>query len=78
MAKTIALLATLDTKGAEVAYMRDLIVARGHRALVVDYRPDRRTGDDSRTFPTAPVAEAGGKSLDELAPPRRSRRSRRR
>jgi uncharacterized protein (UPF0261 family) len=29
-------MATLDTKGVEVAYIRDLVEARGHRALVVD------------------------------------------
>jgi uncharacterized protein (UPF0261 family) len=36
MQKTIAILATLDTKAAEVAYIMDLIEARGHRVLVVD------------------------------------------
>lgn len=65
MAKKIALLATLDTKGVEVAYMRDLIVARGHRALVVD------TGliGEPATAPdisNRAVAEAGGASLDGL------------
>lgn len=65
MAKTIALLATLDTKGAEVAYMRDLIVARGHRALVIDSgligEPATKPDISNRA-----VAEAGGKSLDDL------------
>ena len=36
MVKTIGLLATLDTKGVEVAFMRDCIIEHGHRALVVD------------------------------------------
>jgi len=65
MAKTIALLATLDTKGAEVAYMRDLIAARGHRALVIDTglvgEPTTNPDISNRA-----VAYAGGKSLDEL------------
>jgi uncharacterized protein (UPF0261 family) len=63
--KTIALLATLDTKGAEVAYMRDLIAARGHRALVVD---SGLIGEPATTADVSnrAVAEAGGKSLDEL------------
>ena len=65
MAKTIALLATLDTKGAEVAYMRDLIAARGHRALVIDSgllgEPATKADISNRA-----VAEAGGKPLDEL------------
>lgn len=33
---TFVLAATLDTKGKETAYCRDLIVAKGHRALVID------------------------------------------
>ncbi len=65
MAKTIALLATLDTKGAEVGYMRDLITGRGHRALVIDSgvvgEPATKPDISNRA-----VAEAGGKSLDEL------------
>lgn len=35
-AKTILLIGTLDTKGHEYAYLRDLIERRGHRALVID------------------------------------------
>jgi uncharacterized protein (UPF0261 family) len=34
--KTIAILATLDTKAAEAALVRDQIVRRGHEALVID------------------------------------------
>ena len=33
-ARTIVLIGTLDTKGAELAYLRDEIVARGARTLV--------------------------------------------
>lgn len=65
MAKTIAILATLDTKGTEVAYMRDYVRARGHRALVVDSgligEPATEADISSRQ-----VAEAGGDSLDGL------------
>ena len=65
MAKTIALLATLDTKGREVAYIRDLIEARGHRALVIDAgligEPATRADVSS-----SKVAEAGGSSLAAL------------
>jgi uncharacterized protein (UPF0261 family) len=35
-AKTIAILATLDTKGAEAAYVAEQIAARGHRPLLID------------------------------------------
>lgn len=65
MTKTILLIGTLDTKGAECAYLRDLIRARGHRALVMDtgvldappFAPDIRAAE---------VAEAGGGDLDAL------------
>jgi len=36
MTGTILLLGTLDTKGRELAYVRDLIVRRAHLVLVVD------------------------------------------
>ncbi len=35
-ALTILLPATLDTKGKETGFCRDLIAARGHRSLVID------------------------------------------
>jgi uncharacterized protein (UPF0261 family) len=65
MAKTILLIGTLDTKGREYAYVRDLIRERGHTPLVLDagvlgeptFTPDS---------PAARTAEAGGGSLAEL------------
>jgi uncharacterized protein (UPF0261 family) len=33
---TIAILATLDTKGQEVAYMKSLLEAQGHSAVIID------------------------------------------
>lgn len=36
MAKTILLIGTLDTKGAEYTFVHDLIQARGHNTLVMD------------------------------------------
>jgi uncharacterized protein (UPF0261 family) len=64
-AKTVLLIGTLDTKGREYAYVRDLIRARGHKTVVLDagvlgepvFEPDS---------PAARTAEAGGDSLDEL------------
>ena len=35
-AKTIVIIGSLDTKGDEIACVRDHIAARGHRTLVVD------------------------------------------
>src|SRR6476469_3231386 len=65
MAKIVALLATLDTKGVEIAYMRDCIIARGHRALVIDsgLMGEAATAAD---LTNAQVAEAGGSSLQAL------------
>ena len=65
MAKTVALLATLDTKGVEIAYMRDCVIARGHRTLVID---SGLMGEAVTTadIPNTRVAEAGGSSLQTL------------
>ena len=65
MPRTILLIGTLDTKGTEFAYVRDLIRARGHDTLVMDagvlgdptFTPDIGAGE---------VAEAGGSALGEL------------
>ena len=65
MVKTIGLLATLDTKGVEVAFMRDCIIEHGHRALVVD---TGLMGEPACTadISNAQVAEAGGLALETL------------
>lgn len=34
--KTIAIIGTLDTKGAEIAFIKDFIKGKGHRALIID------------------------------------------
>jgi uncharacterized protein (UPF0261 family) len=62
---TIVLVGTLDTKGLEIGYVRDSIHARGHETIVVDagvLGEPRMKADISREE----VAEAGGKSLNEL------------
>lgn len=55
MTKTILLIGTLDTKGVEFAYVRDLITARGHRVLVMNagifeptFQPDISAEDVAR------------------------------
>ncbi len=65
MAKTVALLATLDTKGVEIGFMRDCIIARGHQALVID---SGLMGEAATVanLTNAQVAEAGGSSLQAL------------
>ncbi len=63
--KTIAVLATLDTKGAEADYLRDQLERLGGRAFVVDMgvigTPEARA-DATREE----VARAGGTPLDDL------------
>ncbi|HKS05378.1 MAG TPA: Tm-1-like ATP-binding domain-containing protein [Gemmatimonadaceae bacterium] len=62
---TVLLLGTLDTKGDEYAFVRDIIHARGHKTLVMDlgvqgepaFKPD---------IGAAQVAAAGGTPLKEL------------
>ena len=52
MGKSILVIGTLDTKGVEFGYVRDLILARGHRALIMDtgvagdppFKPDMSAG----------------------------------
>jgi len=65
MSKTILLIGTLDTKGVEFAFVRDLIVARGHQVVLMDvgvaadpsYSPQISADE---------VATAGGGRLADL------------
>ena len=65
MPETILLIGTLDTKGEEYTYVKDLIEERGHQVLMMDagvlgspaFAPDVTATE---------VAEAGGTSLEEL------------
>jgi uncharacterized protein (UPF0261 family) len=61
---TILVIGTLDTKAEEIAYIRDLVNARGHRALVMDagVQPPAWEPD----IPAARVAVAGGDTLAAL------------
>lgn len=64
-AKAVAVIGALDTKGVEVAYLRDAIEARGYKALVVDVgvMGGPATGAD---VGRAEVAAAGGAVLEDL------------
>jgi uncharacterized protein (UPF0261 family) len=63
--KTIVIVATLDTRGDEVEFLRQLIESKGHRVITVDVgvmgSPYMRAD-----FTREEVAEAGGKSLPQL------------
>lgn len=66
MTKTVVIVGTLDTKGKEFAFIRELIEKEGHKTLVVDFgvmgepafKPD---------IPREKVAAAGGGGLAVLA-----------
>jgi uncharacterized protein (UPF0261 family) len=65
VAKSIAIVATLDTKGDEAKLIRDYVAARGHRPLLIDtgvLGQPSPPGDVTR----AEVARAGGADLEEL------------
>jgi uncharacterized protein (UPF0261 family) len=65
MAKTIAILGSLDTKGPDYAFIKELIEARGHETLVID----TSVIDESHFEPDidrAAVAEAGGGDIETL------------
>ena len=65
MKKIIVCIATLDTKGHEMKFIKDIIERRGHKALIVDdgilgepaIRPDITREE---------VAIAAGTTLDEI------------
>jgi uncharacterized protein (UPF0261 family) len=63
--KTILLIGTLDTKGEELGYVRDLMMEQGFRVLIMD---GGILGDPALlpAIGAAEVAEAGGGSLEEL------------
>lgn len=65
MAKTVALLGALDTKGAEYAFVRECIQRRGHKTLLIDVgvlQPPAVKPDVWRQE----VAQAAGVDIDEL------------
>lgn len=65
MTKTLAVLATLDTKGAEASFLREQIERLGSRALVVDMGVLGTPGA-SADVTREEVAAAGGTPLDVL------------
>lgn len=63
--KTIAIIAALDTKGIEAAFIQSLINQRGHRALIIDVG----VMDDpviEADIPARQIAREGGAELQDL------------
>jgi uncharacterized protein (UPF0261 family) len=65
MDKTIALVGTLDTKGEEIAFLKSLILARGHKVIIADTgilgKPDIQANISRHE-----IAIAGGENIDTL------------
>ncbi len=65
MVKTIVIVATFDTRGDEVAFLKGLIEGKGHSVITIDAgvmgKPSIEADVGRRE-----VAEAGGKNLQEL------------
>jgi uncharacterized protein (UPF0261 family) len=65
MPKPIAIIGTLDTKGHEAGYIRDLIQARGHQTWIIDPGVLGQPAIDA-DFSREQVAQAGGAELADL------------
>jgi uncharacterized protein (UPF0261 family) len=63
--KSVAILATLDTKGAEVAFVREIVESLGARAIVVDTGILGEAAVPAEV-PRAEVAAAAGTTLPDL------------
>ncbi|MFH1115016.1 MAG: Tm-1-like ATP-binding domain-containing protein [Pseudomonadota bacterium] len=72
--KTIAILASLDTKGEEASFLRNLIEGRGHHALFVDTGTGRESSVKAE-YPAKEVASAGGEDISVLRETKDSARS---
>lgn len=65
MSKTVVLVGALDTKGADFQYVKDLIAARGHHVLVVDFGVIGDPGFQP-DIDHDQVARAGGSDIEAL------------
>ncbi|MBX2815027.1 MAG: Tm-1-like ATP-binding domain-containing protein [Saprospiraceae bacterium] len=65
MKTTIAILSTLDTKGAETGFLRDQVIAQGSDPMVLDIGVVGTPGIEAEV-PRDQVAERGGTSLEDL------------
>jgi uncharacterized protein (UPF0261 family) len=72
--KTIAILASLDTKSEEASFLRNLIEERGHHVLFIDTSTGSEAGIDAE-YPAEEVAKAGGGDIQELMATRDSAKS---
>jgi uncharacterized protein (UPF0261 family) len=67
MVKTIAIMATLDTKGDEVKYLKGLIEERGKRVLVIDMGLRGAPIGIAADITSNEMAKASGSTVEKLA-----------
>lgn len=63
--KCIVLIGTLDTKGEEIGYLKELILKRGHRPFIIDIGAGGRARLEA-DIPAAEVARAAGTEIEKL------------
>lgn len=66
MARTIAIIAALDTKGVEAQFMAQILRDRGHRPLLIDVGVMAEPASPAPDIGAAAVAQAGGGDLAAL------------
>src|SRR5262245_36127774 len=66
MARTVALIGTLDTKGPEIAYLRDRCQELGLETLVIDSGILGEPLDIIAEFSREMVAQAAGSNLETI------------
>lgn len=65
MMKTILIVSTLDTKGVETIYLRDVIKGLGKEPVILDISMRQREGAKA-DIPPQEVAKAGGSTFEEI------------
>ena len=65
MKKVILCIGTLDTKGPEISYMRELIEKKGHGALIMDVSTLEKAAFQGDITPEE-IARAGGASMEDV------------
>lgn len=63
--KRLGIIATLDTRGDEVTYLRELMEARGHKVVVIDMGV-MGVPEGQAEHSRADVAIAGGRTIEDL------------
>ena len=63
--KCIVLIGTLDTKGEEIGYVKELILQRGYRPFIIDIGAGGKARFEA-DIPAAEVARAAGAEIEEL------------